>query len=138
LDSPDDLQALARYWYRCRQYDPALRALDEATTRVMDQTQRAAVHRLRGHILKRIRDYDSAHEEWRRAEQSSPGDGSIAEELAKHLEHRRRDFKAALDVVDGALAALSFRRAVGNTAADDLYERLLYRRSRLLRKLTNV
>lgn len=135
LDSPDDLQALARFWYRYRQHDSALRALDEATTRVMDQTQRASVHRLRGHILKRARDYEMAHEEWRKAALSSPGDGSIAEELAKHLEHRRRDYKAALEVVEQALAALSFRRAIGSVVPGDLHERLLYRQARLCRKL---
>ena len=136
LESPDDLQALARYWYRHRHHDPALRALDEATARVLDLDQAASVHRLRGHVLKRVRDYENAHVEWEKAAQTSPGDNSIAEELAKHLEHRRRDYAAALAVVEQALAALSFRRAIGDSDSEGLYERLLHRRARLHRKLT--
>ena len=134
LESPDDLRALAAYWYRHRQHVPALRALTEASTRVMDREQTASVHRLRGHILKRARDYETAHEEWCKAAERSPGDYSITEELAKHLEHRRRDYPAALKIVQQALAAIEFRALAGDQTAEDTRLRLLYRQTRLLRK----
>jgi uncharacterized protein YprB with RNaseH-like and TPR domain len=136
LDSPDDLQALARYWYRHRRHDPALRALDEATTGVLDQDQRSSIHRLRGHILKRDRDFETAHEEWRKAAEFSPGDCSVAEELAKHLEHRRRDFAGALNLVQQAIAALEFRSMIGDSNSSELRQRLIHRQTRLRRKLT--
>jgi len=134
LESPDDLRALAGYWYRHRHHIPALLALDEAAKRVMDSTQIAAVHRLRGHIHKRARDYDTAHEEWCKAAAGSPGDYSVAEELAKHLEHRRRDYPAALNIVSQALTALEFRSMIGDPSLDNLRDRLLIRQARLLRK----
>lgn len=134
LNSPDDLRALAAYWYRHRHHKPALRALEEASTRIMDSQQVASVHRLRAHILKRVRDYETAHDEWRKAAERSPGDYSIAEELAKHLEHRRRDYPAALKIIEQALAALEFRAAIGDRAVEEIRTRLLYRRTRLLRK----
>ena len=135
LEYPDDLRSLARYWYRHRHHVPAMRALDEAEARVLAPEERAAVYRLRGHILKRARDFDTAHEEWQKAAASSPNDYSIAEELAKHLEHRRRDYAEALRIVDRALSALEFRALVAPGSADDLRQRLLYRRTRLCRKL---
>jgi uncharacterized protein YprB with RNaseH-like and TPR domain len=134
LESPDDLRALAGYWYRHRHHTPALLALDEASKRVMDTTQKASVHRLRGHIHKRARDYETAHEEWCKAAAGSPGDYSVAEELAKHLEHRRRDYPAALNIVRQALTALEFRSLAGDPSLDYLRDRLLTRQSRLLRK----
>lgn len=134
LEYPDDLRSLARYWYRHRHHVPALRALDEAEARVLAPEERAAVYRLRGHILKRARDFETAHEEWQKAAASSPNDYSIAEELAKHLEHRRRDYAEALRIVDQALSALEFRELVAPGSTDDLRQRLLYRRTRLRRK----
>lgn len=135
LDYPDDLRSLARYWYRHRHHGPALRALDEVETRVLAPEERASVYRLRGHILKRARDFETAHEEWEKAAASSPGDYSIAEELAKHLEHRRRDYPAALKIVEQALATLEFRAVVDPRGADGLRQQLLHRRTRLRRKL---
>ena len=134
LDSPDDLQALARYWYRHRHHTPALRALAEASTRIMDEEQTASVHRLRGHILKRARDYETAHEEWRKAAERSPSDCTIAEELAKHLEHRRRDYPGAIKIVEQALSTLEFRSMADEASAENLRQRLLHRQTRLRRK----
>lgn len=135
LDSAADLQALARFWYRHREHQPALRALEEAASRVNDAAERAAIHRLRGLILKREREYETAHREWEHAAASTPHDVSIAEELAKHLEHRRRDYRGALEIVDKALTGLEFRAATGDLTAEGLRQRLLQRQTRLRRKL---
>lgn len=138
LRSPDDLHSLARFWLRHRQFDAALRSLEEADGVVLDADQKRAVHRLRAHILKRIRDFESAHEEWQRAASMSPDDSSIAEELAKHLEHRRRDYRTALLVVERALTGLEFRALVGDGSADQLRQRLTHRQARLRRKLADA
>lgn len=138
LASPDDLQALAQLWCRHRQHTAALAALDEASLRVMDADQRGALHRLRGRLLKRSRDYELAHGEWEKAAATAPGDASVAEELAKHLEHRRRDYNGALEIVEQAIASLEFRSLVADQPTDDLLARLRYRRARLIRKSTNL
>ncbi len=138
LGNPDDLIALARFWYRHQQPQPAMLALDEAGARVLDNEQRLRLHRLRGHILKRAREYDSAHEEWTHVATESPEDLSVVEELAKHLEHRRRDYAAALEIVRQALARIEFQAACGDNAAADSKQRLLHRQTRLMRKLRSL
>lgn len=134
LASPDDLYALARLWHRHRQPGSALNALAEAETRVNDRVQRAAIHRLRGHVLKRVKEFEAASGEWRRATAAEPSHFEAAEELAKHLEHRQRDYNEALRLVDSVLKQLEFACAVDQAGADAWRTRFLHRRSRLLRK----
>ena len=133
LPDPDDLMALSRYWFRRRQYGAAHAALNEAEQRVLGRAQRAHLSELRGRIHKRERQYDAAHTHWEHVAHLDPDRVDAAEEIAKHLEHRRRDFASALVVVDRALENLRVREALGDRAAGDQRERLLYRRARLKR-----
>ena len=133
LADPDDLMAWARYLFRRRQYASAHTALGEAEQRVLSRTQRAHLSELRGRIHKREHDYDAAHTHWERVAHFEPDRIDAAEEIAKHLEHRRRDYGAALATVDGALEYLRIREALGEESADGQRERLLHRRARLRR-----
>lgn len=54
-------------------------------------------------------------------------------ELAKHLEHRRKDFRGALDLTEECLAIARRRQNLLGRAVD--VERILHRRHRLLRRL---
>lgn len=133
LADPDDLMALAGYWFRKRRYAAAHIALDEAGHRVLNRTQRTHLSELRGRIHKRERAFDAAHVHWEHVARSQPDRIDAAEEMAKHLEHRRRDYRAALAVVDRALENLRVREALGDEQATGQRERLLHRRARLRR-----
>jgi len=133
LPDPDDLMALSRYWFRRHQYVAAHTALNEAEQRVLGRAQEAHLSELRGRIHKRERHYAAAHTHWERVVDFEPDRVDAAEEIAKHLEHRRRDFGAALTVVDRALEHLRVREALGDESAGEHREQLLYRRARLKR-----
>jgi hypothetical protein len=135
LSDPDDLWALARMWHRGSVLPAALYALDAARERVLSGEQRSRVAELRARILKRARAYDDAHREWEAASKSSQGRTDISEELAKHLEHRRRDFAGALKIVDEALQALRFRALAEGEDIERLRRDLIHRRARLRRRL---
>jgi uncharacterized protein YprB with RNaseH-like and TPR domain len=133
LSDPDDLLAFAGYMFRKRRYAAAHAALDEAGSRILDRSQRTRLSELRGLIHKREHEYDAAHVHWERVAKSEPHRTDAAEELAKHLEHRKRDYGAALAVVDRALENLRIREALGEAAAAGQTDRLLHRRARLRR-----
>lgn len=132
---PDDLIALARFWFRKRNPDAALTALSTAEERVLGRDQVLQVHELRGRILKRERLYDDAHAQWEHVANGEPTRIEAAEELAKHLEHRKRDFAAALNIVNRALERLRIAETLEADVDDAVRERLLHRRARLQRKL---
>lgn len=136
LADPDDLLSLAAHWFRKRQPQAGLNALSLAETRVLGESQRARLCELRGRILKRERQFEDAHADWEMVRRIDPRRIDAAEELAKHLEHRRRDYTAALKVVDSALERLQIAAAL-NSGADsrDEIQRLMHRKERLLRRL---
>ncbi|MEW5701206.1 MAG: ribonuclease H-like domain-containing protein [Candidatus Zixiibacteriota bacterium] len=135
LAAPDDLMALARLWFRRHRSGPALAALGEAESRVLDGHQRARLHELRGRILKRDHEYEAAHSQWQSLAAIHPARHDAAEEMAKHLEHRRRDFAAALAIVDRALENLRIRESLGEPEIAGARESLLRRQMRLKRRL---
>jgi tetratricopeptide (TPR) repeat protein len=135
LADPDDLLSLARYWYRKRRFDCAARALDAAEERVLGQSQQGHLAELRGRIHKRERRYQDAHNYWEKLAQSDPNRVEAAEELAKHLEHRLRDYNGALKIVDQALDRLRMRETLNDDNVDLERQRLMHRRARLVRRL---
>jgi uncharacterized protein YprB with RNaseH-like and TPR domain len=135
LSDPDDLLSLARYWFRCRLYEPAIAALDAAEARVLGSSQRAYLSELRGRLLKRERRYDEAHAHWEQLARDDPNRIEAAEELAKHLEHRRREFGEALAIVDNALDRLQMQETLSGADVEDERQRLLHRRARLVRRI---
>ena len=138
LADPDDLTALARLWHRRGLAAPALRALEVAEEHALDRAQKAHLCESRARILKRDRQFDSAHAQWETVATASPGRPDVAEELAKHLEHRRKDYASALAVVERALTALQFHETVGDVVIPGTRERLLHRRARLKRRLNSA
>lgn len=135
LADPDDLFALAWYWYRKRRLDAAVLALDVSEQRVLGPSQKARLAELRGRVLKRARRYDDAHTHWEKLAQSDPNRIEASEELAKHLEHRHRDYQGALAVVDRALDRIRMREALSDIDLESERQSLLYRRARLVRRL---
>jgi len=135
LADPDDLFALAWYWYRKRRLDAAVLALDASEERVLGPSQKRRLAELRGRILKRARRYDDAHSHWEKLAKRDPNSIEAVEELAKHLEHRHRDYQGALEVVDRALERIRMREALSDIDLESERQSLLYRRARLVRRL---
>ena len=135
LADPDDLFALAWYWYRKRRLDSAALALDASEERILGLSQKRRLAELRGRILKRARRYDDAHAHWEKLAKRDPNSIEAVEELAKHLEHRQRDYQGALTVVDRALERIRMREALSDIDLENERQSLLYRRARLVRRL---
>ncbi|HEX9750739.1 MAG TPA: ribonuclease H-like domain-containing protein [candidate division Zixibacteria bacterium] len=140
LGDPTDLLSLARYWLRKGRFSHALSALDEVDRRILDNAQRVESRELRARTLKRARAYDEAHEQWRQVAGLDPQRVDVCEEIAKHLEHRLRDYSGALRLVDAALESIRFRDTIGalGVDAETWRARFLHRRARLQRRLTQL
>ncbi len=138
LSDPDDLAQLALYWFRRRLTGPALVALDAAGQRVLSHSQRARLYELRARIHKYDHRYDDAHTHWEQLNRCDPACVDAAEEMAKHLEHRQRDYAAALTVVDRALATLRLQETLNGTGDESTRQRLMHRRARLQRRLAQI
>lgn len=79
-------------------------------------------------LLRRRGQYERSAELWRvLAEVGTDADGVAHTELAKHLEHRVRDYESALAVVDEALAS-------PQRCSPSMRDALLHRRARLAAK----
>ncbi len=60
-------------------------------------------------------------------------------EQAKHLEHRRKNPKAALDLTNAALRLLEFERELtADTSYTNILSSLKRRQSRLIRKTSSI
>jgi len=91
--------------------------------------QRYELMRRLGFLIKRRGEYEAAAEVWTALVAArADADGVAHTELAKHLEHRVRDYGAALQVVDDALQSC-------HGAGPTMREALSYRRRRLVAKL---
>jgi len=119
-----DPLALGILYERTGRLEEAVRALQEAARSGDEDTAADAARRL-GQILRRAGEHDAAMAVWQ--ERCAQGDVPAAVELAKQYEHRLKDYAAALEIVDGAIARVE-AGLPGMTR---------YERGRLLRELTH-
>jgi len=137
LNYPEDVLALARYHFRRREWEQTGRCLTEAKTFALGPDLEAEYHRLSGYLHKRCRDFERACSHFR-ALAGQPNADSIKalEEMAKHHEHRRREYHQALKLTDRAIALAERSIAFGgdNVGSRELAD-LHHRRARLRRKL---
>ncbi len=139
LQYPEDVLSLARYYYRHREPEPAQVCLADTARFALGAELEAEYHRLAAYHFKRQRDYERAGEHFARLVEAPPADRVMAlEELAKHLEHRRRDWPAALKMTDRAIAIVEQALAFGAQTDDPRLPSLFHRRARLKRKLAKT
>ncbi len=131
---PDELEAVARLYEELGYAEDAAacyeRALRLATTA---QHRRRIAIRLAQHC-KRIGRSDRALELWRRLAASTPTHCAAHVELAKHYEHRVRDYGAAIAIVQEALTILELAKARRHPDAATEHSALGRRLARLLNK----
>lgn len=137
LSYPEDVLSLARYLYRRRELEQAAVCLDDAKTFALGRELEVEYHRLRAALYKRGGEFEQACPHYLILAQHPEADGIPAlEELAKHHEHRRREFRQALKFTERAIALAERELIFGaaERAGHDL-PGLYHRRARLHRKL---
>jgi len=137
LNYPEDVLSLALYFYRKKELEQAAACLDDARTFALGPELKAEYNRLRAYLHKRRGEYELACTHFQNLACSSPPDKVTAlEELAKHHEHRRRDYRRALQFAEQAIA-LAERKMYfsGNEQTVHDLPALHHRRARLQRKL---
>lgn len=128
-----DPLALGILYERTGRPEEAARALQEAARSRDEDTAADAARRL-GLLLRRAGDHAAAMAVWE--ESSARGDVTAAVELAKQYEHRLKDYAAALEIVEGAIARVEAGiPGLTRYARARLLRELNHRRNRLARRL---
>ena len=135
-----DLFSLSRIYDRAGVTEQSLSACQQAlATGLPEEIETRALFHLAAQHKRRC-EYDVAVEIWSEVTRRKRGDFSLEalEELAIHFEHRRRDYTAAINVVEKAIELLrdSARESSkpSPTAPPRHFERFTYRLKRLRRK----
>ncbi len=137
LSYPEDVLCLARYYFRCREWGPAGRCLTDAKTFALGSALEAEYHRLSAYLHKRCGHHERACSHFRVLAGNPDADSVGAlEEMAKHYEHRRREYRCALNLTDRAIALAERLLVFGGDGAPGGLAALHHRRARLQRKLT--
>jgi tetratricopeptide (TPR) repeat protein len=135
---PEDVLSLALYYFRRGAWKASAACLEEAREFALGPDLEADYHRLSGYLYRRRGEYERACEHFRVLTRSSGPVGIAAlEELAKHYEHRRRDYNEALKLTDQAISRVERGLAFGEDFGSPLLSALHYRRTRLRRKLAH-
>jgi uncharacterized protein YprB with RNaseH-like and TPR domain len=134
---PEDVLSLARYLYRRRELEQAEVCLADAETFALGRALEVEYHRLRAAVYKRHGQFERACPHYLTLARHPEADSIPAlEELAKHHEHRRREYRQALKFTERAIALAERELAfgAGEQAGRDL-PGLYHRRARLQHKL---
>lgn len=129
-----ELFGAARIYEDLGLLEEAAARYEQALLRKRDVAVRARVASRLAALCKRAGDHERAVELWRRLGSLGLTGAEPFVELAKHFEHRARDYAAALSAVEEALAVVeiqALRKQPGANAERAALER---RRSRLLEK----
>ncbi|MEW5941912.1 MAG: ribonuclease H-like domain-containing protein, partial [Chloroflexota bacterium] len=129
-----DFIALGKLYEDLRQWDAAARLFEHGLAHDLSEADfGSAVERL-SHLQKRRGDLDEAVRLWEQA--AAQGHIYAHVELAKHCEHRLRDYKAALEWTEAALARLK-ESSLPVYVLRHWKEELGHRRQRLKSKIKN-
>lgn len=132
-----DVAALGRAYARRRRFDEAIACCEAAVGGATDPRQRERLASERARILRMAGRHEDSASAWQELAEARGGLAAVAwVQLAKHLEHVRRDPVAALDAADRALALLERQRALGRDLPR-LEHDLVGRRARLRRRIAS-
>ncbi len=136
LRSPHDVISLARFYYQRKYFDEALPLLQllvetQSHNRIGEEAMflLSMIYKKQGEVQEASRMLQRLWE----TRQDHPG---AIEELAKYYEHREKDYQAALEVVNQALAYMDLLEQLERKANLVRFrESLQHRQQRLMRKL---
>ena len=132
----EDQVSVIRLYYKNKDYRAALEHARQflETSRIADALRRECLF-ISGQAAKRMGQFEDMHDAWKSLHEEFPDDCAGAAELAKFLEHQRRDYGAAARVCRETLDALAHDQAGGGTAGDFSASALRGRLKRLETKL---
>ena len=133
---PEDVLSLARYHLRRREWEMTKQCLRDAEEFALGPQLEAEYHRLAAYVHKRCGDFERASHHFSELARHPEADtiGAL-EELAKHCEHRQREFREALRLVERAIALADRALMFGDHNEEPRLPGLYHRRARLRRKL---
>lgn len=130
------LLSLGNIFYKAGEYDRAKNLLSAIKPRFAPQEIINESIFLQSHAAKKTRDWDSAVEIWGRMLKMGKFGCYPYVELAKHCEHRLKDYKAALNLTNMAMRNIEFEREfIAPAAYKSLLESLKARHKRLLKRI---
>ena len=135
-DDDSLLLSLGHIFFKARDYERAKNLLSGIKPRFAPHEILDESILLQSHAAKKTRDWDSAIEIWNRMLKMGKFGCYPYVELAKHCEHRLKDYKAALNHTNMAMRYIDFEREFITPAAYKiLLESLKTRRRRLLKRI---
>jgi hypothetical protein len=141
IAEPVDLYSTGRVFEGAEAWDRAIVCYEQALAGHLPSKVREQASCRLGIVYKRLRRSANAAEVWRTLVQRPDCLGLLPYvELAKHLEHRERDYSAALGVVEQALGTLARRPVAPWQGEQDGRQReeLLRRKQRLQTKVART
>ena len=139
--SDDDslLLSLGHIFYKAGDYDRAKSLLSGIKARFAPEEITNESILLHSHAAKKTRDWDSAVEIWNKMLKMGKFGCYPYIELAKHCEHRLKDYQAALKHTDMAMHYIEFEREfVTPSVYKNLLESLKIRHKRLMKRIKKL
>jgi len=137
FDSPLEQLRVARYHRNKGRMQSALEFLCNATD-TQDNRLRDRAHHEIAFIHKQKGDYQSAFECFSKVTSCPDLTVSASVEMAKHLEHRVKDYQGALELTMKAIQTYKTERAFGTHTGRDIISALYHRQNRLLSRLRKM
>jgi len=135
LDHPLDLLSIGRSFRSENLPEMASVCFEKAKECCSEKHTAEEILRSLGYTFKHLELWERAVEVWREIISISPDSIFAYEELAKHYEHRLKDYGKALDIVRSALSKIDILEGLYNKNISYEREALKYRLARLMRKL---
>ncbi len=133
------LLSLGQILYRSKEYERSRTLLDSIKPQFAPEGIADETILYKSLLTKKVKDWETAQAIWHDMIRSGKYGCYPYIELAKHLEHRQKNPKAALDLTNAALRLLEFEREF---ASEISYANILLslkrRQSRLLRKTSSI
>jgi uncharacterized protein YprB with RNaseH-like and TPR domain len=128
--------SLAKIRFISRDYDAAEKMLGFIKSDFAEKQVNDDAMMIKSITAKRVRDWDKAQSVWRQMIDCGRFGVFPHIELAKHLEHRVKEFDSALELTNSAMRLLEFERELisGSEYRNSLNE-LKHRQRRLLKKI---
>ncbi len=130
FDHASDQFSAARIYYRRGQYDQACTCAEQLLEASPEPGVRCNAFELIGLAHKRLKNWDAMERTWLQLVEEFPQHFVARVELAKHLEHRAKDYAEAEKHCEAILAFLETRTSLGrarphdDVAAEEIRKRL--------------
>jgi len=119
FDHAADQCAAARLYFRRGQYQEACNCAEQVLAESSDHSVRSRAYELIGFAYKRLERWDVMEHAWLQFIEEFPRHFVARVELAKHLEHRAKNFAEAENHCVAVLEYLNTREALGRAAGRD-------------------